>query len=242
MGFTLLMTSLAQLPIQIFADGADLAGVREHAAQTWVSGLTTNPTLLRKAGVRDYKAFALEALALMGDRPVSLEVLAGDLFKMREEALDMARWGPQVFVKIPVVNGRGESSAALIADLVEQGVRLNVTAVLSSEQAETVARALSPEVPAMVSVFAGRVGDTGREPTAVVKQVISAVAELPHACVVWASVREVWNIYEAAACGCHAVTVPNDILRRAVACAGMSLTDMSIETVRMFERDAAGLG
>jgi transaldolase len=236
------MNPLAQLPIQIFADGADLAGMREVAALPWVRGLTTNPTLLRKAGVRDYETFAREALTLMSGRPVSFEVLAGDLAGMREETLRMATWGEQVFVKVPVVNGRGESSAALIAELAAEGVRLNVTALLCPRQAEAVAKALAPGVPALVSVFAGRVGDTGRDPSAVVKEVIQSLAALPHAQVVWASVRESWNLYEAARCGCHIVTVPHDILRRATTCAGMPLDEMSIETVRMFERDAAGLG
>jgi transaldolase len=236
------MNPLVQLPIQIFADGADLAGVREVAELAWVRGLTTNPTLLRKAGVRDYEAFARDALAAMTGRPVSFEVLAGDLTAMRGEALRMAQWGEQVFVKIPVVNGRGESSAALIAELAAEGVRLNVTAVLCPRQAEAVAAALKKDVPSLVSVFAGRVGDTGRDPSAIVKEVMQTLSGHPHARVVWASVRESWNLYEAARAGCHVVTVPHDILRRATACAGMALADLSIETVRMFERDAAGLG
>lgn len=236
------MNPLSQLPIHLFADGADLAGVRELAALPWIRGLTTNPTLLRKAGVRDYEAFAREALAAMSGRPVSFEVLAGDLAGMRTEALRMAQWGEQVFVKIPVVNGQGESSAGLIAELAAEGVRLNVTAVLCPRQAEAVAAALRTDIPALVSVFAGRVGDTGRDPSAVVKEVMQTLGGHANARVVWASVRESWNLYEAARCGCHAVTVPNDILKRAMACAGMALAEMSVETVRMFERDAAGLG
>jgi transaldolase len=235
------MHPLAQLPIQIFADGADLPSVRELAALPWVHGLTTNPTLLRKAGVRDYDAFAQDAIALMTGRPVSFEVLASDFAGMRAEALRIAQWGAQVFVKIPVVNGRGESSAALLRDLAQEGVRLNVTAILCPRQAEAVAGALLPEIPSLVSVFAGRVGDTGRNPSEVVKEVMQIVSPLPQARVVWASVRETWNLYEAAHCGCHVVTVPYDIFRRAKDCAGIPLAEMSAETVRMFERDAAEL-
>lgn len=233
--------SVANLKIKIFADGADIKAMREAAANPLIKGFTTNPTLMRAAGVSDYRAFALEALAMIPNRPISFEVFADDFPSMADQALEIASWGPNVYVKIPVTNTRREFSGPLIATLSRAGVRLNVTAILTLEQVSRVAAALAENVPAVVSVFAGRVADTGRDPVPHMAEALRLLHNRPEAELLWASPREVLNIFQADAIGCHIITVAPDHLKK-LTLAGKDLGDYSLETVEMFYRDASMAG
>jgi len=233
---------LEKLPIKIFADGADLEGIKELYQKPFIHGLTTNPTLMRKVGVSDYEVFARSVLEHVTDKPISFEVFSDEFPEMRRQALKIRDWQKNVYVKIPITNTRGESALPLIADLVEQGVKVNVTAILTLKQVEGVAGALKKEVPSVVSVFAGRIADTGVDPLPVMKESLKTIADLPSAELLWASVREVLNIFQAAACGCHIVTVPHDILAKAIKLGGTDLNELSLDTVRMFYQDAVAAG
>jgi len=233
---------LEKLPIKIFADGADLEGIKELYQRPFIHGLTTNPTLMRKVGVSDYEVFARSVLEHVTDKPISFEVFSDEFPEMRRQALKIRDWQENVYVKIPITNTRGESALPLIADLVEQGVKVNVTAILTLKQVEGVARSLKREVPSVVSVFAGRIADTGVDPLPVMKESLKAIEGLPSAELLWASVREVLNIFQAAACGCHIVTVPHDILAKATKLGGLDLGELSLDTVRMFYQDAVAAG
>jgi transaldolase len=229
------------LKIQIYADGANVAEMVAARDAGIVTGFTTNPTLMRRAGVADYEAFAREALAAVGSMPISLEVFADEFDEMERQARKLASWGEQVYVKIPITNTRGESSIDLIRMLSQAGVKLNVTAILSLEQVRSVAAALSDDVPAIVSVFAGRVADTGRDPIPLMTEALSILSSRPQARLLWASPRELLNVFQADACGCHIITVTPDILKK-LATVGKSLEQLSLETVRMFFDDAAAAG
>jgi transaldolase len=229
---------LEKLPIKIFADGADLEGIKELYRQPFVHGLTTNPTLMRKVGVSDYETFARSVLKYVTAKPISFEVFSDEFPEMRRQALKIRDWQENVYVKIPITNTRGESALPLVADLVEQGVKVNVTAILTLKQVEGVAGALKKDVPSVVSVFAGRIADTGVDPLPVMTESLQIVKHLPSAELLWASVREVLNIFQAAACGCHIVTVPHDILAKAIKLGGTDLDELSLDTVRMFHQDA----
>jgi transaldolase len=233
---------LEKLPIKIFADGADLEGIKELYQKPFIHGLTTNPTLMRKVGVSDYEVFARSVLEHVTNKPISFEVFSDEFPEMRRQALKIRDWQKNVYVKIPITNTRGESALPLIADLVEQGVKVNVTAILTLKQVEGVAGALKKEVPSVVSVFAGRIADTGVDPLPVMKESLKTIAGLPSAELLWASVREVLNIFQAAACGCHIVTVPHDILAKAIKLGGIDLSELSLDTVRMFYQDAVAAG
>jgi len=233
---------LEKLPIKIFADGADLEGIKDLYQKPFIRGLTTNPTLMRKVGVSDYEVFARSVLEHVTDKPISFEVFSDEFPEMRRQALKIRDWQKNVYVKIPITNTRGESALPLIADLVEQGVKVNVTAILTLKQVEGVAGALKKEVPSVVSVFAGRIADTGVDPLPVMKESLKTIADLPSAELLWASVREVLNIFQAAACGCHIVTVPHDILAKAIKLGGTDLNELSLDTVRMFYQDAVAAG
>jgi transaldolase len=233
---------LEKLPIKIFADGADLEGIKELYQKPFIHGLTTNPTLMRKVGVPDYEVFARSVLDHVTDKPISFEVFSDEFPEMRRQALKIRDWQENVYVKIPITNTRGESALPLIADLVEQGVKVNVTAILTLKQVEGVAGSLKREVPSVVSVFAGRIADTGVDPLPVMKESLKAIECLPSAELLWASVREVLNIFQAAACGCHIVTVPHDILAKAIKLGGLDLGELSLDTVRMFYQDAVAAG
>lgn len=232
------MKPLDSLRVRIFADGADKDGMLSLYANPLIKGLTTNPTLMRKAGVLDYEAFCLDVLRFVKSKPISFEVFSDDFDEMHRQALRIKGWQDNVFVKIPVTNTRGESSLPLIRQLSSEGVRVNVTAILTLEQVAAVAEALHPEVPAVVSVFAGRIADTGRDPVPIVRESLQLLRMRPFAELLWASVREVLNIFQAEACGCHIVTVPHDILARAISLCSRDLTDLSLDTVRMFYNDA----
>ena len=233
--------SVERLKIKIFADGADLKSMREAAASPLIKGFTTNPTLMRQAGVSDYRAFALEVLKAIPDRPVSFEVFADDLPTMADQAHVIASWGRNIYVKIPVSNTKGEFTGPLIAALSRAGIKLNVTAVLTVEQVSRIGAALADGVPAIVSVFAGRIADTGRDPIPAMKEALRALHGRPDAELLWASPREVLNIFQADDMGCDIITVTNEHLKK-LALIGKDLGDYSRETVVMFYRDAQAAG
>lgn len=235
--------TLQDLAIHIYADGADKAGILDLYAMPYIKGLTTNPTLMRKAGVRDYEAFARDILRTVVAKPLSLEVFSDEFPEMERQALKLASWGANVFVKIPITNSHGESAVPLIQRLAEQDVKLNVTALLTAAQVTEVARVLNPNVPAVVSVFAGRIADTGVDPCPIMRESRRILQEhQPQAQLLWASVREVLNLIQAESCGCHIVTVTHDVLAKAAKLLGKDLTALSLDTVRMFARDAAEAG
>jgi transaldolase len=233
---------LLDLPVKIFADGADLQGIAELSRQPYIDGLTTNPTLMRKVGLTDYEIFARAVLKEVKSKPISFEVFSDDFSEMRRQALKIYAWQDNVYVKIPITNTSGESSIPLIEQLAGEGVKVNITAVLTPRQVKAVAAVLDASVPAIVSVFAGRIADTGVDPMPIMKESIEVLSDLPKAELLWASVREVLNVFQAAACRCHIVTVPHDILKKFVELAGKDLEEVSLDTVRMFHRDAAAAG
>jgi transaldolase len=230
------------LPIKIFADGADLQGIAELYRKPYIQGLTTNPTLMRKADLTDYETFALAVLKEVKSKPISFEVFSDDFPEMRRQALKIRDWQDNVYVKIPITNTRGQSSVPLIQQLACEGVKVNVTALLTVCQVKAVAAALSPSIPAVVSVFAGRIADTGVDPLAIMKESLEILRGLPKAELLWASVREVLNVFQAATCCCHIVTVPHDILKKLVELGGKDLDELSLDTVRMFHQDAVAAG
>jgi transaldolase len=231
------MNPLNQLGVQIFADGADKAGMLELCARPYVKGLTTNPTLMRKAGVVDYRAFAKDLLAAITDKPVCFEVLADDFAEMERQAQEISSWADNVYVKIPVTNTRRASSAALIKRLSDGGVKLNVTAIMCLAQVREIATALNPATPSYVSVFAGRIADTGIDPVPLMAQAVEVLKRNASARLVWASSRELLNIFQAAAIGCHVITVTADILAK-LSLIGYDLSEYSLDTVKMFHDDA----
>jgi transaldolase len=233
---------LQSLAVKIFADGADRAGMFNLYENPLIAGMTTNPTLMRKAGISDYEAFARDILGVVTEKPVSFEVFSDEPAEMRRQAMRIASWASNVYVKIPVTNTRGESMTTLVRTLAEQGIKLNVTAVLTLQQVRSVAEALSESVPAVVSVFAGRIADTGRDPEPLMRASKCLLEARPLAELLWASVREVLNIFQAERCGCHIVTVPHDILTKALKMTGSDLALLSLDTVRMFAADAAMAG
>lgn len=235
-------TLLEKLPVKIFADGADYDGIVNLYKKPFIRGLTTNPTLMRKAGISDYETFARTVLEVVKDKPISFEVFSDEFDEMRREALKISQWQDNVYVKIPITNTRGDSAVPLIRDLGQEEVQLNITAILTREQVAAVAAALNPEAPAVVSVFAGRIADTGVDPMPLMRESLKMLCGLPAAELLWASVREVLNIFQAAECGCHIVTVPHDILAKVVKFGGMDLGELSLDTVRMFHQDALAAG
>jgi transaldolase len=235
------MADLKALKVKLFADGADLAGMKEMAANPLIKGFTTNPTLMRKAGVADYKAFAHEVLKAISDRPVSFEVFADDFGQMEQQALEIASWGRNVNVKIPVTNTKGEFSGALIERLSKAGVKLNVTALLALDQVRRVTERLAPDTSAIISVFAGRIADTGRDPVPLMAEAVKIMRAKPKAELIWASPRELLNIFQADAIGCHIITATNDILKK-LSLVGKDLDTYSLETVEMFYKDAKAAG
>jgi len=233
--------SLSGLRVKIFADGADREGMLELAKDPLIRGFTTNPSLMRKAGVNDYEGFAREVLVAVGDRPVSLEVFADEFEQMERQARRMAQWGGNVYVKIPVSNTRGETTRELVRRLAHSGVKVNVTALLTLEQVEEAAEALAGGAPSCISVFAGRIADTGRDPVPVMAAAAELIRPHPEIELIWASTRELLNIFQADAAGCQIITVPHEILKK-LSLVGKDLREYSLETVRMFHRDAEGCG
>jgi len=235
------MTALADLKVKLFADGADLAGMMEMYANPAIKGFTTNPTLMRKAGVQDYERFARSVLEGIRDRPISFEVFADDFEEMEAQAFEIASWGPNVNVKIPVTNTKGDFSGPLIQRLSGAGVALNVTAVMTIGQVREITAVLAPETPAIISVFAGRIADTGRDPIPMMKASLDIMLAKPKAELIWASPRELLNIFQADSIGCHIITVTNDVLKKLNG-VGKDLEQFSLETVEMFYNDAFAAG
>jgi transaldolase len=227
--------------IKIFADGADLNSMLEAAADPTISGLTTNPTLMKIAGVTDYEAFAHEVLAKIQDKPISFEVFADNLDQMESQARIIATWGDNVYVKIPVTNTEGISTAALCGTLSRAGVKLNVTAIFTLPQIELLLTELSPDTPAVVSVFAGRIADAGVDPIPTMTQAKVLLASFPKAELLWASPREILNVLQAEQAGCDIITMTNDLIAKQKSL-GKNLDQFSLETVQMFYNDAATVG
>jgi transaldolase len=232
------MSRVADLKVKIFADGADYEGIVKMSQNPVIKGFTTNPTLMRKAGVSDYEAFALKVLAAIADRPVSFEVFADDFVSMAEQARTIAAWGPNVNVKIPVTNTKGQPSGELLRALSSEGIVLNVTAIFTLDQVRAVADALDPAAPAIVSVFAGRIADTGIDPIPHMLACKQILGSRPKAQLLWASTRELLNIFHAEESSCDIVTVPNEFLSK-LDLVGKDLAEYSRETVQAFYRDAA---
>jgi transaldolase len=235
------MNGLGQLCIKIFADGADRAGMLEMSARPYIRGLTTNPTLMRRAGIADYRAFARDVLSQINDKPVCFEVLADEFAEMERQALEIACWADNVFVKIPITNTRGQSCCALVRRLADRQVKLNVTAVMTLVQVRAVAAALNPHTASYVSVFAGRIADTGVDPLPLMAQAVAILRDNPRAELIWASAREILNIFQAEAAGCQVITLTEEILSR-LPRVGCDLAEYSLETVRMFHDDARRAG
>ena len=231
------MSDLKKLKIKIFADGADLEIIAEMAKNPLIKGFTTNPTLMRKSGVTDYKEFAQKVLHLVPGLPISFEVFSDDFLEMEEQAMEIASWGKNVYVKIPVTNTQGEFSGALVKQLASSGVQLNVKALMTVPQVEKILKCLSPKTPSVVSVFAGRIADTGRDPVPVMAEAVRVLRSNPGAELIWASPRELLNIFQADAIGCHIITATHDVLAK-LSQVGKDLDIFSLETVKMFHGDA----
>jgi transaldolase len=227
-----------RLKTRVFADGADLEGIRALAADPRIAGFTTNPTLMRKAGIRDYAAFAAATLEIVAGRPISFEVFADDEREMERQARVIATWGDDIYVKIPVTNTAGRSTAPLVRRLTGDGIKLNVTALMIPDQVREVSAALAGGAPAYISVFAGRVADTGRDPLPILRESLRIMAPQPQLELIWASPRELLNVFQADEIGCHIITVTNDILAK-LGLVGKDLVEYSLDTVKMFHRDAS---
>lgn len=232
---------LAKLRIKLFQDGADLEAMVAAKQRKLVSGFTTNPTLMRKAGVSDFKVFAQKAIAAIPDLPISFEVFSDDFPTMEREAREIASWGGDTYVKIPITNTRGESAAPLIRKLSKEGFSLNVTAILTLDQVEIVADAADAASRVIVSVFAGRIADTGVDPVPLMTKAAALLKNLPRAGLLWASPRELLNIVQADECGCHIITATPDIIAK-IPLIGKNLLQYSLETVKMFHDDARAAG
>jgi transaldolase len=231
------MKTLGDLKVKLFADGADKAGMLEMYAKPYIKGFTTNPTLMRKVGITDYATFAKDILRAIPDRPISFEVFSDDFEEMRRQALLIASWGPNVYVKIPVTNTERQSSTPLIGELAKKGVRLNITALMTLDQVRDVSGAIGRHAPACISVFAGRIADTGRDPVPLMKAAVDVMNPCANQELIWASPRELLNVFHADSIGCHIITVTNDILKK-LDIVGKDLAEYSLETVKMFRDDA----
>jgi transaldolase len=230
------MTTLDQLKVRIFADGADKAGMLEVYRNPYVKGFTTNPTLMRKAGIADYEAFARDILSVIPDRSISFEVFADDFDEMERQARRIATWGKLVSVKIPITNTKRKSAIPLVRKLSQDGIALNVTAMFTLQQVQDVADAVRGGAPCFVSVFAGRIADTGRDPMPLMAEAVERLKKAPNTELIWASPRELLNIFHADEIGCHVITVTNDILKK-LSLVGKDMEDYSLETVKMFYDD-----
>ena len=235
------MKTISDLRVKIFADGADKAGMMEMAAKPFIQGLTTNPTLMRKAGITDYRTFALDILGTIPDKPISFEVFSDEFTEMEKQAEEIASWGANVYVKIPVTNTRREPAYSLIERLARQNIKLNITAIMTLPQVREVVSVLDPDVPSYVSVFAGRIADTGRDPVPLMAEAVRILRAKPAAELIWASPRELLNIFQADAIGCHVITVTNDVLKK-LDLVGKDLDEYSLDTVKMFHGDASSAG
>jgi len=235
------MKKVEDLKVKIFADGADKAGMMEMYAKPFIKGLTTNPTLMKKAGITDYRVFCKDILATINDKPLSFEVFSDDFAEMERQALEIASWGDNVYVKIPVTNTKQQTCYDLVKRLAAQKVKLNVTALMTLDQVKNVVASLDPNVPSYVSVFAGRVADTGFDPVPMMAESVKILKAAPASELIWASPRELLNIFQADDVGCHVITVTNDILKK-LSLVGYDLDEYSLDTVKMFYKDAVDAG
>jgi transaldolase len=234
--------SLKDLKIKLFADGADKASMLELNDNPYISGMTTNPSLMKKAGISDYLSFAQEILKSIKTKPVSFEVFADDIAEMKRQALIIKEWQDNVYVKIPIINTKGESCLPLIKELSHLGTKLNITALFDLERVKGVREALDPNVPAVVSVFAGRLADSGIDPMPLVKDCAKLLVDRPKAELLWASTREVFNIYQAEECGCKIITAPKDVLDKAIKMVGTTPEELTFDTVKTFLKDSTAAG
>ena len=235
------MNSVDKLNVKIFADGADKAGILEMYGKPYIKGFTTNPTLMNKAGINDYKAFAKDILKEIKDLPISFEVFSDDFNDMERQAMEIASWGDNVYVKIPVTNTKQENCYTLVKNLSGQKVKLNITAIMTLQQIRDVVFSLDPKVPSYVSVFAGRIADTGYDPLSLMGAAVEILKIAPASELIWASPRELLNIFQANDIGCHIITVTNDILKK-LSLVGYDLDEYSLDTVKMFYNDALNAG
>ncbi len=235
------MTTLDQLKVKIFADGADLDAILELYRNPYITGFTTNPTLMAKSGISDYEKFSRQVLEHISDRPISFEVFSDEFDEMERQARKIASWGKNVYVKIPITNTRRESAQGLVQRLAAEGVQLNVTAMMTLEQVRTISAALKDHAPSYISVFAGRIADTGRDPMPLMKEAVEIMSPYKTQELIWASPRELLNIFHADEIGCHVITVTPDILKK-LAQVGKDLDEYSLDTVKMFYADAQKAG
>lgn len=227
--------------IKLYGDGASLADFARLYQEGLVTGFTTNPTLMHREKITDYEGFAKQLVALFPASPISFEVFSDEFDEMKRQARKIAAWGSNVYVKIPITNTRGESSLPTCEELSAEGIKLNITAILSLQQAADAIQALDQDTPAIISVFAGRIADTGVDPKPIMTEVVRLAGFRPKSEVLWASVREVYNLYEARDCGCHIITCTPDVLKK-LSMAGMDLDELSLDTVKMFYKDAVSAG
>src|SRR5258706_3414184 len=236
-----MMKSVEQLNVKIFADGAEKSGMMELYAKPYIKGFTTSPTLMHKVGLTDYRAFAHSIIEAIPDRPISFEVFSDELAEMERQAREIATWGGNVYVKIPVTNTRREPAYELVHRLAHEGVKVNVTAIMTDQQVRSVVEAVKGGAPSCVSVFAGRIADTGRDPVPIMTRCVAMLKDAPDAELIWASPRELLNIIQADDIGCHIITVTNDILKK-LSLVGKDLDEYSLDTVKMFYDDGKKAG
>jgi transaldolase len=225
------------LKVKLFADGADLQSMVEMASKHFISGLTTNPTLMKKAGVNDYVTFAKSVLQEIKEKPISFEVFSDEHSEMKKQGMEIASWGENVYVKVPVTNTKGQSSAEVVEYLSNKGVKVNVTALMTVTQVKEMTEVLNPKTPSCISVFAGRIADTGRDPMPIISECLLEIQKKKCIELIWASPRELLNVFQADQLGCHIITATNDILNK-LEIVGKNLDEYSLETVRMFHSDA----
>jgi len=231
------MPEISQLKIKLFADGANIDEIAKMNANVLIKGLTTNPTLMKKSGVHNYKDFCLEVLQTVKEKPISFEVFSDEIEEMESQANKIASWAENVYVKIPITNTKGHSTADLIGKLSRQGIKVNVTAVMTEKQILEISRKLDTETPSYVSIFAGRIADTGQDPTPLVTKSLKILSQCRNTEIIWASPRELLNIFQADAIGCQIITATSDVLNK-LSLIGYDLTQYSLDTVKMFYRDA----
>jgi len=235
------MKQLDELKIKIFADGADINGINELNKNSFIKGFTTNPSLMKKAGIKDYKEFAIKLLSKIKDKPISFEVFSDDLKEMEKQGEEIASWGKNINVKIPITNTKKISTLNIIEKLSDKGIECNVTAIFTIEQLKNVVEVLNKNTPAILSVFAGRIADTGIDPINIMREAITLSKAKPKSEVLWASTRELVNIFQADQIGCQIITVPHEILKK-ISNIGKNLEDFSLETVKDFYKDATSAG
>jgi transaldolase len=235
------MNRLDNLKVKIFADGANKKNMLEMYSKNFVKGLTTNPSLMKKEGVRNYKNFCVDILKLIKDKPISFEVFSDDFNEMERQALEIASWADNVYVKIPITNTKKETCYQTIKKLSKNNVKLNITAIMTLNQVEKVVSVLQPNVPSYVSIFAGRIADTGIDPVPMMAEAVKLLKSLPASELIWASPRELLNIFQADTIGCQIITVTNDILKK-LSLIDYDLNEYSLDTVKMFYNDAVDAG